>query len=264
VLGALEAATAVLLALAALITAGVIAASALQWSAAHAQSHSVSVPIRRVVSKPATPIRRRVGVSVRGRAILAESFGSGQRRVLVIGGIHGSEYGSDVAEAYAAWLGAHRADIPVGTRVDIVTCANPDGRAVGKKGNAHAVNLNGNFPTRNWKRQRYLTTTAGSRPGSEPETQAIIRLLDDGYVRVISLHSKGGVIDYDGPGGLEIANQVALASAMPVKKLGPSALYAGSLGTYVPERYGIPVLTFELSSRTMTPAVLAGLSASIR
>jgi murein peptide amidase A len=263
-LAVLEASTTVLWALAALIAAGVIAATALQWSAAHAQHRSVSVPFRRIASTPTTPVSRRVGVSVRGRPILAASFGSGQRRVLVIGGIHGSEFGSDVAEAWAAWLGAHPADVPAGTRVDIVACANPDGRAAGKKGNAHAVNLNGNFPTRNWKRQRYRTTTAGPRPGSEPETQAIMRLLDGGYVRVISLHSQGGVIDYDGPGGLEIANQVALASAMPVKKLGPSTLYAGSLGTYVPERFGIPVLTFELSSRTMTPSVLAGLLASVR
>lgn len=267
VLAALEASTTVLLALSALITAGVIAASALQLSAARAQHRGASVPVPPVAAKPAkpaTPAWRRVGVSVEGRSILAASFGSGQRRVLVIGGIHGSEFGSDVAEAYAAWLGAHPADIPAGTRVDVVACANPDGRAAGKKGNAHAVNLNGNFPTRNWKRQRYLTTTAGLRAGSEPETQAIMRLLDGGYVRVISLHSQGGVIDYDGPGGLEIANQVALASDMPVKKLGPSTLYAGSLGTYVPQHYGIPVLTFELSSRTMTPAVLAGLLASVR
>jgi murein peptide amidase A len=264
VLGALEASTAVLLALAAFIAAGVIGASALQLSAAHAQHRRVSVPLRRVVSTPVTPVSRRVGVSVRGRSILATSFGSGQRRVLVIGGIHGSEFGSDVAEAYAAWLGAHPADIPAGTRVNIVACANPDGRAAGKKGNAHGVNLNGNFPTRNWKRQRYLTTTAGRRAGSEPETQAIMRMLDGGYVRVISHHSQGGAIDYDGPGGLEIANQVALASGMPVKKLGPPTLYAGSLGTYVPQRFGIPVLTFELSSRTMTPAVLAGLLASVR
>jgi murein peptide amidase A len=261
VLAVLRASIAVLLALAAFATAGFLGGSALRLSAARVQHGSASAPVRPSAS---TPARRQVGVSVQGRPILAASFGSGQRRVLVIGGIHGSEFGSDVAEAFAVWLGAHPADIPIGTRVDVVACANPDGRAAGKKGNAHAVNLNGNFATRNWKRQQYLTTTAGPRPGSEPETQAIMRLLDGGYVRVISLHSQGGVIDYDGPGGLEVANRVASASALPVKKLGPSTLYAGSLGTYAPERFGIPVLTFELTSRAMTPTVLAGLLASVR
>jgi murein peptide amidase A len=217
-------------------------------------------------SAPTTsgPDWRPVGVSVQGRPILAASFGSGERRVLVVGGVHGSEFGSDVAEAFAAWLGANPAAVPPGTRVDIVACANPDGRAAGKKGNAHAVNLNGNFPTRNWKRQEYLTTTAGPRAGSEPETQALMSMLGAGYVRVVSLHSQGGLIDYDGPNGRALATSVASASGLPIKKLGPASVYAGSLGTYVPERLGIPVLTFELASRAMTPAVLAGLLASIR
>lgn len=107
----------------------------------------------------------------------------------VIGGIHGSEYGSDVAEAFSAWLAANPTALPKGTRVDVVACANPDGRAAGKKGNADDVNLNGNFPTRNWKQQKYLTTTAGPGGGSEPETQTLMRLLEAGYVRVVSLHS---------------------------------------------------------------------------
>ena len=93
---------------------------------------------------------KRVGFSVQGRPILMASFGTGGRRVLVIGGIHGSEFGADVAEQFATWLTAHPGATPTGTRVDVVACANPDGRAAGTKGNAHAVNLNGNFPTRNW------------------------------------------------------------------------------------------------------------------
>ena len=238
--------------------------AASRMSAALARRGSASVPVRPALGIRSGPDWQQVGVSVLGRPILAASFGSGERRVLVIGGIHGSEFGADVAEKFAAWLGANPTAVPTGTRVDIVACVNPDGRSAGKKGNAHAVNLNGNFPTRNWKRQQYLSTTAGPRPGSEPETQLLIRMLATGYVRVVSLHSRGGFIDYDGPNGRALAKRVSSASGLPVKKLGPSRLYAGSLGTYVSERLGIPVLTLELSSRTMTPPVLAGLLASVR
>ena len=264
--GGLRVPIAVCLALAVLgPAAGAIGASAVSCvSAALSRRTNASVAVLPSALAPSGPRWRQVGVSVQGRRILEASFGEGERRVLLIGGIHGSEFGSDVAEKFAAWLRANPAAVPAGTRVDIVACANPDGRSAGKKGNAHGVNLNGNFPTRNWRKQQYLTTTAGPRPGSEPETQAIMRLLKTGYVRVVSLHSKGGFIDYDGPNGRVLASRVASASGLPVKNLGPPSLYAGSLGTYVPERFGIPVLTLELTSRRMTPAVLAGLLASVR
>lgn len=244
--------------------AGVMALGAVGHMLAFPRGARASVPPRPASATSPAIDWRAVGTSVQGRPILIATFGSGGRHVLVIGGIHGSEFGADVAEQFAAWLEANPAAVPAGTRVDIIGCANPDGRAAAQKGNADRVNLNGNFPTRNWKRQKYRSTTAGPRPASEPETQALVRVLDGGYVRVVSLHSQGGFVDYDGPNGAELARQVASASGMPVKKLGPATMYAGSLGTYVPERYGVPVLTIELSTRVMTPAVLSGLLASVR
>ncbi len=212
----------------------------------------------------AGPDWRSIGASVQGRPILSASFGTGERRILIIGGIHGQEFGSDVAEAFAGWLFAHPEAVPPGSRIDVVGCANPDGRAARRPGNAHQVNLNGNFPARNWRPQDYRSTTAGPRAGSEPETQALLRMLRTGYVRVVSLHSEGGFVDYDGPGGLTLARDVAKASGMPAKKLGPPSMYTGSLGSYVPEAYHVPVLTIELLSREMTRRVLAGLLTAVR
>lgn len=205
-----------------------------------------------------------VGRSVLGRPIRMARFGSGSRRMLVIGGIHGSEFGADVAEAFAFWMQKHPESVPLDSEVDVVACANPDGRAANQKANADGVNLNGNFPTSNWKAQKYKTSTAGPAAGSEPETQVLVRLLESGYARVVSLHSQGGIVDYDGPGGLAVAQSVASASGLPVKKLGPASVYTGSLGTYVPERFGIPIITIELTSRAMTPSVLAGLLAAVK
>jgi murein peptide amidase A len=260
--GALSAPIAVCLALALFAAAGALAGASLR-------SAVLGRPVASAAVRPSAPTAfgpdwRQVGTSVQGRPILAASFGSGARRILVIGGIHGSEFGSDVAEQFAAWLSSNPDGVPTGSRVDVVACANPDGRAMGQKGNADGVNLNGNFPTRNWKRQQYLTTSAGPRAGSEPETQALMRLLEAGYARVVSLHSQGGFVDYDGPDGLVAASRVASASGFPVRKLGPASDYAGSLGTYVPERFGIAILTLELSSREMSSGVLAGLLAAVR
>ena len=263
--GSRELAIVVCLALAVFIAVGLMAMGFVSRRSV-ALASSGGLPVAAYSSGPELPALdwRRVGGSVQGRPILMASFGSGKRRMLVIGGIHGSEFGAGVAEQFASCLNANPAAVPAGVRVDVVACANPDGRAANKKGNADAVNLNGNFPTKNWKPQQYLTTTAGPRAGSEPETQAIMRLLKARYVRVISLHSQGGFVDYDGPDGVELASRVASAAGLPVKKLGPVAMYAGSLGTYVPERYGIPVITVELTSREMTPMVLAGLLAAVR
>src|SRR5574340_977748 len=51
------------------------------------------------------PVRWRViGLSVQRRPILAARFGDGPRKVLYVGGVHGNEYGADVAEQLAAHL----------------------------------------------------------------------------------------------------------------------------------------------------------------
>ena len=48
-----------------------------------------------------------IGRSVQHRAIVVARFGSGARRLLVVGGVHGNEYGTAVAARFAAYLAAH-------------------------------------------------------------------------------------------------------------------------------------------------------------
>ena len=212
----------------------------------------------------ATSSPHAIGESVLGRPIMLFSFGKAPRRVLIVGGVHGDEYGADVAEAFATYLGGHAAAIPKGTQVDIVPCANPDGVAEDRRGNAHHVNLNRNFPAYNWHPMMGPRTTSGPRPASEPETRAIIRQLEAGYACVISLHSSGGVVDFDGPGGLPLAERIARASRFRVLHLAVLGAYPGSLGSYVPQQYRIPVITVELRSRQLDADVLAGLSEALR
>lgn len=207
-----------------------------------------------------------IGASLRGRAIACYSFGSGERRVLVIGGIHGNEFGSSVADKLVAFLAENPSAIPRGTVVDVVAHANPDGIAVRRRTNAHNVDLNRNFPSRNWTRRGAGGgASAGARPASEPETRALLSLLAaHRYVRVISLHSRGPLLDYDGPGGWTLAHRVSRASHVRVVRLAGLRHYHGSLGNYVPEKLHAPVLTWELSNRQLGYRVRGGLLAAIR
>jgi murein peptide amidase A len=215
-------------------------------------------------SRTADVTWRLIGRSVQGRPIRAASFGSGTRRVLFLGGVHGSEYGSDVAEQFASYLAGNPNVIPRGTQIDVIGCLNPDGRALGRRGNAHLVDLNRNLPTRNWIPVHTRGDTAGPRPASEPENQALLTYLQRGYVRVISLHSQGGIVDYDGPGGRALATRVSEASGMPVMHLAGTHVYSGTLGSYVPERYGVPLVTVELAYPYLSSEVCAGLVAAMR
>jgi len=206
-----------------------------------------------------------VGHSVKGRAIRLERFGHGSgRRILILGGLHGDEAGGPVARAFVVYLRAHPSAVPSGTQVDVVSYANPDGRALNRRTNARKVDLNRNFPSKNWTRKHAKGTPShGTSPGSEPETKALVKLLKARhYRRVLSLHSRGGIMDFNGKGSHRWAVRVAKAAHVRVYQL--PGTYPGSMGHYVPEKIHIPIVTWELSSRTMTPRVRAGLLAWVK
>lgn len=210
-----------------------------------------------------------IGTSVLGREIELYTFGSGEWRVLVIGGVHGDEYGGPVAEAFLRYLEQLPEAVPDGTSVQIIPWANPDGEAMGSRGNAHAVDLNRNFPSHNWQSGLHAedrpTTglTGGSSPASEPETQALLSVLADGWDLVISLHSSGGIVDPDGEGAEAIAQRMSELSGLPVGGLNYQSQITGSLGVFVPERYQVPVITLELESANLTEGIKYALLAAL-
>lgn len=222
-----------------------------------------------VATSPASvqpiPMQSQIGTSRQGRPIGVVSFGSGSRRVLIIGGIHGNEYGTAVASALVAELASHPGDVPAGSTVDIVPCANPDGLAAQCRPNAAGVDINGNFPV-GWSRHGAPSgESAGSKAASEPETQALMSLLAQRrYSAVIALHSAAGLIDFDGPGGQALARRIAGVSGLRVVHLAGLHTYSGSMGQYVPKAYGIPVVTWELRSRSLDARTLAGLTTAMQ
>jgi protein MpaA len=116
-----------------------------------------------------------IGQSVEGRPITAVERGTpGGTVVLVIGCIHGDE------DAGMAVVDALMTDaIPDGVDLWLVPSMNPDGQAHQVRSNAHRVDLNRNFP-QGWAPlgQPGDSQYAGTGPASEPETKAIVDLVD--------------------------------------------------------------------------------------
>jgi murein peptide amidase A len=116
-----------------------------------------------------------IGRSVEGRPITAIERGTpGGRVVLVIGCIHGDE---DAGVAVVDELTT--APIPPGVDLWLVPSLNPDGVAHQTRTNARQVDLNRNFP-RNWAPlgQPGDSQYAGTGPASEPETAAVVGLIE--------------------------------------------------------------------------------------
>ncbi len=116
-----------------------------------------------------------LGASVEGRTISAERLGeAGDRRVLVIGVIHGDEDDGLAIIQKLRNLGA-----PDNAELWLVESMNPDGVAHQVRQNANRVDLNRNFPYK-WGPIGVPGDSqyAGTGPASEPETQAIVNLID--------------------------------------------------------------------------------------
>ncbi len=186
-----------------------------------------------------------IGRSVQGRDIECLTIGEGPVVVMFVGTIHGDESaGTPLLERLAREAGANPPSDWLRDRtLVIVPLANPDGFALGQRGNARGVDLNRNFPADSFTSRR----RHGSEPLSEPESLALhARMMEVHPARIISMHQPLSCIDYDGDGA-------ALASAMAVAidpvhrlKVGKLGALPGSLGSFAGEDLGIPIITVEL------------------
>ncbi|HJT31321.1 MAG TPA: M14 family zinc carboxypeptidase [Pirellulales bacterium] len=118
--------------------------------------------------------------SVEQRVIEYRQFGRGEQQILVIGPLEGDEPGGvELLERLVDHLERFPRRLDDVT-VTVVRDPNPDGRLRGSRTNARGVRLDMNFPTRQWRKvpigDRWLS---GRTPQSEPETWALIELLDD-------------------------------------------------------------------------------------
>lgn len=173
---------------------------------------------------------------------------SGPCRLLIHAGIHGEEGETTIALSMALRLLAEPSP-----SCAVVLAANPDGLVRGTRGNAWGVDLNRNFPTKDWGPEqvmhrytldspRDVALSPGSSPGSEPETKALMALIEELRPEaVVALHAPLACIDdaHQGPLGQWLAEQTGLPLVSDVGYPTP-----GSFGPWG-RGQGFEVITYE-------------------
>lgn len=216
-------------------------------------AHSPRMQVRGTTPKPvvaprsaARPVRTiTLGKSVSGTPLVLEIFGSGAERMLIFGGIHGDEPTSAVVARRLADYLRTDWDLLEGRTIAILAEANPDGLEKKTRTNANGVDLNRNFPAKNWKRHG---KRHGAKPLSEPESRAIVRAVEISKPdRIVSIHSarRGHHCNnYDGPAKL-LAELMSRYNRYPAK---PTMGYPtpGSFGSWAGVDQGIATITLEL------------------
>ncbi|KUG24342.1 hypothetical protein ASZ90_005807 [hydrocarbon metagenome] len=196
------------------------------------------------------------------RPLIFAHFGDLEKNcVLFLGGVHGDELPTVYLMLKLAHYIKDNPQIFKDKCIVIAPLVNPDGffAKVPRRVNATGIDLNRNFPTKDWyskslkqkngksrKGKRYYS---GSKPASEQETMFQIALIKRfSPQKILSAHSPLNFFDYDGPSSdldsferwLEM---ISRESQHPLKKF---RFYPGSLGNYAGNERSIFTLTLEL------------------
>ena len=112
--------------------------------------------------------------------------------------------------------------------------------------NKNSVDLNRNFPTKNWiKNEIDSDYYSGERPNSEEETRFLVDLLfKNNFDAIITIHAPYKVINYDGPAE-NLAKKISEFLPYPITNdIGYPT--PGSFGTYCGIERNIPTITIEI------------------
>jgi protein MpaA len=156
--------------------------------------------------------------------------------ILIIGSIHGDESMGTVLLSECL-----RAFTQNELTASVILSANPDGILAGTRCNARGVDLNRNFPAKNWSADpvyyrnrpgdtQNIALSPGETGGSEPETGSLISLIEAQNPKlIVSLHGFLACID------------------------DPDVGYStpGSFGSWCAEKR-IPIITYEFPAINIT------------
>jgi protein MpaA len=194
-----------------------------------------------------------IGFSLAARPIEAYTFGAGEKKYLIVAGIHGGYEWNTIALAneLITHINENPGAIPTDVTLYIIRNMNPDGEArshdVDGRVNNNGVDLNRNFPSENWTEEWdrdgcwiYRPTTGGAHAGSEPETRSVMGFVKTHRVdALISYHSAAlGVF----PGGVpweepskQLAKALSKATGYPYPPIDTGCEYTGTLADWAVE-----------------------------
>ncbi len=176
------------------------------------------------------------------------SFDPKKETLLFIGVVHGDETeGLYLFKKIQKYLQGKKTERK--KNILFISCLNPDGMALNSRANANGVDLNRNLPTQNWKPAQkgeatYTTFFGGNSPGSELETQFLVRIIEK-YTPglIVTFHSPLHCVNYDGS-ARDIAKKICDLNGY---RLAENIGYGtpGSLGTWAGVERKIPIITYE-------------------
>lgn len=157
--------------------------------------------------------------------------------ILVVGVVHGDEpQGEDLITKYLSETSSGMLFIP---------SLNPDGKQLGTRTNSNKVDINRNFPTKNWELTKKDNYFGGESPASEIETKFLINVIEEYKPKLIlTLHTPYKIVNYDGP-AKDVSEKISEIINYPVEE---SIGYPtpGSFGTYAGVEKNIPTITLEM------------------
>ena len=167
------------------------------------------------------------------------------KNILIIGVFHGEE-----SQGYYAiknyFDNIYRGE-DVKNNIYIIPCLNPDGMKSDKRKNINGVDLNRNFPTKNWQLiDKNDDFFGGKSPASEEETKFVIGIIEEIKPDfILTLHAPFAIVNYDGPAKYE-AEKISKFTKYPIQSdIGYPT--PGSFGTYCGIERNIPTVTLEYS-----------------
>lgn len=163
------------------------------------------------------------------------------KTILLVGVFHGEEpQGNYLINKYMKTDLSH-----IKNKLVIIPCLNPDGMAKNQRQNSNGIDLNRNFPTKNWKVTTRKEYFGGNEPASEIETKFMIDVLNCyKFDAILSIHAPFEIVNFDGP-AQELAEKISKITNYPSQgDIGYPT--PGSFGNYAGAERKIPTITLEL------------------
>ncbi len=159
------------------------------------------------------------------------------KKILIIGVFHGDEWQGEY------FINSYLKNSKESKKNEVYYIPRLNNNAERK--NKRGVDLNRNFPTKNWIKSENNDYFGGEKPNSEIETRFLVDLIDkNDFSAIITLHAPYKVINYDGP-ALELAQKIQkFINYKITSDIGYPT--PGSFGTYCGIERNIPTITLEI------------------